>query len=108
MGLLDRCVEKMERGGMERITAENENGKAYYPTCFARCDGAGASGKCNYCDFEEKICETIRAYENTGLTPEQIYEISEMYKELATELGKCKKALEEMKHPAKKPIGAVS
>ena len=64
---------------MERLTAISENGKAYYPYCFREdtCDGCGSSEKCHQCELSLKVCETLAAYENTGLTPEQIMELKE-------------------------------
>ena len=64
---------------MERLTAISENGKAYYPYCFREdtCDGCGSSEKCDQCELSLKVCETLAAYENTGLTPEQIRKLKE-------------------------------
>lgn len=62
---------------MERLTKRNECGDAYYPECYERCYGEGSSEKCNDCDYDEKICETLADYEDTGLTPEQIRELKE-------------------------------
>ena len=67
------------RAEMERLTAISENGKAYYPYCFREdtCDGCGSSEKCDQCELSLKVCETLAAYENTGLTPEQVMELKE-------------------------------
>ena len=64
---------------MERLTAISENGKAYYPYCFREdtCDGCGSSEKCDQCELSLKVCETLAAYENTGLTPPEIMELKE-------------------------------
>lgn len=64
---------------MKRLTAIEENGNAFYPYCFREdtCFGAGESEKCTECDFAKKVCETLAAYENTGLTPSQILEMKE-------------------------------
>ena len=64
---------------MERLTAISENGKAYYPYCFREdtCDGCGSSEKCGQCELSLKVCETLAAYENTGLTPPEIMELKE-------------------------------
>lgn len=62
---------------MERLTKRNECGDAYYPECYERCYGEGSSEKCNDCDYDEKICDTLAGYEDTGLTPEQIRELKE-------------------------------
>lgn len=62
---------------MERLTKRNECGDAYYPECFDHCMGEGASEKCNDCEYDKKICDTLAEYEDTGLTPEQIRELKE-------------------------------
>ena len=62
---------------MERLTRRTECGDAYYPECYERCYGEGASEKCNDCDYDKKICDTLAGYEDTGLTPEQIRELKE-------------------------------
>lgn len=62
---------------MKRLTARNECGDAYYPECYERCSGEGSSEKCDDCDYDGKICETLTDYEDTGLTPEQIRELKE-------------------------------
>lgn len=62
---------------MKRLTKRNECGDAYYPECYERCYGEGSSEKCNDCDYDEKICDTLADYEDTGLTPEQIRELKE-------------------------------
>ena len=62
---------------MERLTKRNECGDAYYPECYERCYGEGSSKKCDDCDYDGKICETLTDYEDTELTPEQIRELKE-------------------------------
>ena len=62
---------------MERLTKRNECGDAYYPECYERCYGEGSSEKCNDCDYDEKICDTLADYEDTGLTPPEIMELKE-------------------------------
>lgn len=58
---------------MKRLTAISDVGEAYYPYCYRAdtCDGKGETEKCRNCEFSEKICKTLAAYENTGLTPEE-------------------------------------
>lgn len=67
------------RAEMERLTAISESGKAYYPYCFREdtCDGCGSSEKCDQCELSLKVCETLAAYENTGITPPEIMELKE-------------------------------
>ena len=64
---------------MERLTARNERfpDETYYPYCFREdtCGGEGMSDKCDICEFPIKICKRLAAYEDTGLTPEQIREL---------------------------------
>ena len=85
---------------MERLTARNKNGEAYYPECCLKdgCDGFG--GNCDNCKFSYGVCETLAAYEDTCLTPDQLRQIRIWYEELATELARYKAAIAEA---AKKP-----
>ena len=58
---------------MERLTEWNgeQPSHAYYPSCFkAPCYGDGC--KINDCLFETAVCDRLAAYEDTGLTPEEI------------------------------------
>ena len=58
---------------MERLTKWNESSykHAYYPRCFEDpCYGSGC--KIKDCPFEIAVCERLAAYEDTGLTPEEI------------------------------------
>lgn len=58
---------------MERLTKWNESSykHAYYPRCFKEpCYGGGC--KIKDCPFEIAVCERLAAYEDTGLTPEEI------------------------------------
>ena len=58
---------------MERLTEWNDRQTrhAYYPRCFKDpCYGDGC--KIKDCPFEEAVCERLAAYEDTGLTPEEI------------------------------------
>lgn len=64
---------------MKRLTAISDVGEAYYPYCYRAdtCDGEGGTEKCRDCEFSEQICETLAAYENTGLTPEEVVKLKE-------------------------------
>lgn len=58
---------------MERLTEWNgeQNRHAYYPRCFEEpCYGGGC--KIEACSFEAKACDRLAAYEDSGLTPEEI------------------------------------
>ena len=58
---------------MVRLTEWNggQTRHAYYPRCFEEpCYGRGC--KIKDCPFETAVCERLAAYEDTGLTPEEI------------------------------------
>lgn len=58
---------------MERLTEWNggQTRHAYYPRCFKEpCYGSGC--KIKDCPFKTAVCERLAAYEDTGLTPEEI------------------------------------
>ena len=58
---------------MERLTkwTGGQTRHAYYPRCFKEpCYGSGC--KIKDCPFETAVCERLAAYEDTGLTPEEI------------------------------------
>lgn len=58
---------------MERLTKWNggQTRNAYYPRCFKEpCYGSGC--KIKACPFKTAVCERLAAYEDTGLTPEEI------------------------------------
>ena len=49
---------------MERLTDRNADGNYFYPKCFEKCDGLGASRKCDNCDITTSICEKLGKYED--------------------------------------------
>lgn len=50
---------------MERFTKRNEmNTGFYYPVCFEKCEGLGASYKCNKCELVESVCKKLGEYED--------------------------------------------
>lgn len=49
---------------MERLTKNNGNGDYYYPMCFEKCDGLGASSKCDNCEITTGACEKLGEYED--------------------------------------------
>lgn len=49
---------------MERLTARNDDGTAYFPECFKKNGCKGEGYKKNYCDFDIKICEKLAEYED--------------------------------------------
>ena len=62
---------------MKRLTAISDAGEAYYPYCYRAdtCDGEGETEKCRDCEFSQQICKTLAAYENTGLTPQEVEKV---------------------------------
>ena len=49
---------------MERLTKKNDSGGYYYPKCFEKCNGLGASSKCNNCEITTSVCEKLGKYED--------------------------------------------
>ena len=49
---------------MERLTDKNDVGNYFYPKCFEKCDGLGASRKCDNCEITTSICEKLGKYED--------------------------------------------
>lgn len=49
---------------MERLTNKNSGGDYYYPMCFEKCDGLGASSKCDNCEITTGACEKLGMYED--------------------------------------------
>lgn len=49
---------------MERLTDKNDVGSYYYPKCFERCDGLGASSKCDNCEIMTSVCRKLGNYED--------------------------------------------
>lgn len=49
---------------MERLTDKNADGNYFYPKCFEKCDGLGASRKCDKCEIATSICEKLGKYED--------------------------------------------
>lgn len=103
MGLLDRCVEKIEmtkeeNREIERLTARDAHGNVYYPYCFREdtCGGCGNPADCIMCEFTKKKSERLAEYEETKLTPEQILEMDRLYRAKCEEVSKYEKILIEM------------
>lgn len=73
---------------MERLTRRSDTGHAYYPRCFEEpCNGNGCKFK--DCLFDERICERLAAYEDTGLTPEEVSALVKDWSDLCTIIGEC-------------------
>ena len=49
---------------MERLTKKNDSGGYYYPKCFEKCNGLGASSKCDNCEIMTSVCEKLGEFED--------------------------------------------
>lgn len=49
---------------MGRLTKKNDSGGYYYPKCFEKCNGLGASSKCDNCEIMTSVCEKLGKYED--------------------------------------------
>ena len=49
---------------MERLTDKNAVGNYFYPKCFEKCDGFGASSKCDNCEIMTSVCEKLGEFED--------------------------------------------
>lgn len=49
---------------MERLTKKNDSGGYYYPKCFEKCNGLGASSECDDCEIVTSVCEKLGDYED--------------------------------------------
>lgn len=49
---------------MERLTKKNDSGGYYYPKCFEKCNGLGASSECDNCEIMTSVCEKLGDYED--------------------------------------------
>lgn len=82
---------------MERVTkygkTSHENGVCC--THFMSKECKEVSGNCAYgCKWEEEAWSKLAAYEDTGLTPEQILAMDEEYAKMAKKLGEYKQKIE--------------
>ena len=73
---------------MERLTRRRDTGHAYYPRCFEEpCNGNGCKFK--DCLFDERICERLAAYEDSGCAPEEVSALVKDWSDLCTTIGEC-------------------
>ena len=49
---------------MSRLTKKNDSGGHYYPKCFEKCNGLGASSECDNCEITTSVCEKLGEYED--------------------------------------------
>ena len=75
---------------MKRLTARDEHGNAYYLKCFDEpCNSGGCPPPPPPPPLE--VYDKLAAYEDTGISPEQIREIDRLYSEKCRELAEEKK-----------------
>ena len=80
---------------MERITLADEQGNFGLKDLPWNDIGVGKVITNSMHETLYEVISKLREYEDTGLTPEQIYAMDEEYSELAAELGKYKKLEEQ-------------
>ena len=82
---------------MDRYTARNDNGGAYYPKCFEEpCMGMDeALEECKTCKMTFDIAERLAAYEDFELLPEQLRELDGMYRNVCEKLAEYQKLEEQ-------------
>ena len=64
MDAIAGAIQRKRGIGMERLTDKNADGNYFYPKCFEKCDGLGASRKCDKCEIATSICEKLGKYED--------------------------------------------
>lgn len=90
---------------MERLTGRTKAGLAYYKKCFEEpCKGM-AESDCALCDYQNvTVCERLAAYEDLGVSPEQLHEVSKLYLEKCEEINRLRAELEEYKSAEEKGL----
>lgn len=82
---------------MERMTARDPEGNAYFPECFKEPCGGGGCTK-DHCEFLDSVCEKLAGYEEQDEQAEKQLAESEAAR---AELGKRLAAAEKELHEAK-------
>ena len=61
---------------MDRFTSRDARGNAHFPKCFDEqgCAGLGLKD-CSQCAFTDKLCERLAAYEDSGLSPDEVLQL---------------------------------
>ena len=75
---------------MRRLTGRNKEGNSYYKKCFEEPCLGDMLEDCTKCEYEDKFCERLAQYEDTGLMPEEIVELNDFTK------SQCYKLLEKI------------
>lgn len=78
---------------MERLTNRNQYGRAYFKQCFEEpCCGYGC--KDADCLYIDRVCEQLAAYEDTGLSPEEVERMKHEYFDFVVEVERLRKELD--------------
>lgn len=77
---------------MERLTARDQVGNAYFPECFKEPCGGGGCTK-DHCEFLDSVCDKLAGYEEQGEQAEKLLAESEAAR---AELGKRLAAAQKM------------
>ena len=82
---------------MERLTARDPVGNAYFPECFKEPCGGGGCTK-DHCEFFDQVCDKLAGYEEQAEKAEKLLaESEEARAELGRRLADAEKQLHEVK-----------
>ena len=71
---------------MERLTEKHYLGTDHYVTCSGNCN---VDMNCIECPSFDRLVERLAAYEDTGLTPEEVFALIKGWSDLCTTIGEC-------------------
>ena len=71
---------------MERLTEKYRGDDRYYMACSETC---GSDMDCMDCPTHDRLVERLAAYEDTGLTPEEVNTLQKDWSYLCTVVGEC-------------------
>lgn len=71
---------------MERLTEKHYLGTDHYMKCSGNCN---VDMDCIDCPSFDRLVERLAAYEDTGLTPEEVSALIKDWSDLCTTIGEC-------------------
>lgn len=71
---------------MERLTEKHYLGTDHYMRCSGNCN---VDMDCIDCPSFDRLVERLAAYEDTGLTPEEVAALIKDWSDLCTTIGEC-------------------
>lgn len=71
---------------MERLTEKHYLGTDHYMKCSGNCN---VDMDCIDCPSFDCLVERLAAYEDTGLTPEEVFALIKGWSDLCTTIGEC-------------------